>query len=209
MNKNPYGYGEDGELDKDYLKSLEDNQETLEKILEEGYDNEKLVSSSIIFENVIDSSVRKLKIVENTDNAIKDKIANQITGIATGLANQKGLSKIWAIKEKFGVEEDKDMTEEKAFQKESQKVDDKFYKDFRIFKEGYKYTIPVICPTCKSNKLIKILFFKIKCPTCKGTGSIQVNAEEYVSKLRSTQKTEVPEKRTRTLIFDDQKIVNF
>ena len=56
---------------------------------------------------------------------------------------------------------------------------------------------------------IKILFFKIKCSTCKGIGSIQIDPKEYARKLRDNQKTEVQEKRTRTLIFDDQKSVNF
>lgn len=212
QDKNPYGYDEEYEkLHPEYREFLENNQDKLEKVLEEGYDNEKLVSSSITFENVKDSSVRKLKIVENTDNAIKDKIAKQITGITSELANQKGLSKIWAIKEKFGIDEDKDLTEEKAFHRESQKVDDTYYKSQRIFKEGYKYTIPISCPLCKGNKLLNLLIFKIKCPKCHGIGSIQADPEKYILRLKeeSSKNQEVKKKKVRTLIFDDQKIVNF
>jgi hypothetical protein len=195
---------------KDYVKFLKDNQDKLESAFKDGYDRDRFIQSSISFEKAEDKIVR-VKVVEDPDNRTKEKITKEILDISTELSNQKGLAKIWAIDEKFGIDPDKDITEEVAFNKELNAAPDEYYKVFRLFKEDYQYTIPETCPLCKGEKHFKLLFFKIKCPRCAGKGDIQVSPEKYYKKVRKNVKKGTPkESYTRTLVFEDtRKTIKF
>lgn len=184
---------------KEYLKFLKDNQAKLEGAFKDGFDTEKLQESTVTFNMEYNGRV-KISVVDDPNHISKEKISKEVFGISSKLANQKGLAKIWAINERFGIDPDEGMTEEEAFNKELNKEPDEFYKFLKKPTEGYKYSVPLDCQLCKGKKNIKILFFGVKCPKCAGTGVIKVDSKEYYKRAR---KSSVPEIRSRKLVFEE------
>lgn len=195
-------------LEPAYLKYIVENQPMLEDVFRYGYNTDKLTTSSISIEKVGERN--RIKIVEEPDKRIKEKIEKQITGIASELVNQKGLSKIWALEDVRRAEGDANTTEEKVFNDKLKEPADIYFKSERKFNPNdfiKSFTMDV-CPWCKGRKLLKLLFFKIKCPRCKGTGSITVSLANYYDKINKNNP--VPVKRVRTLVFEDcPRIINF
>lgn len=184
---------------KEYLKFLKDNQAKLESAFKDGFDTEKLQESTVTIK-MEGGGQLKVAVVDDKNNFFREKLTKEIRGIPTALANQKGLAKIWAINEKFGIDPDAGMTEEEAFNTELNKGPDELYQSLRKSTGDYKYSIPLDCPLCKGKKNIKILFFGIKCPKCAGTGVIKVDSKAYYKKAK---KSGVTESRVRNLVFED------
>jgi hypothetical protein len=118
------------------------------------------------------------------------KNAEKIKDINKQLANQEGLSKLWAINEKFDIDPEAGITEEEAFKKaikeeeeitNYRKADENKNKPYIIgqYKHISKELFPIVCPLCDGMKNIKLGFFKIKCFKCKHTGKIEVKSAEY------------------------------
>lgn len=204
LKENPYGITYE---DEDYAKFLEANQDKLNKVLGAGIQNKSLNTSHITIKN--DGNMYNVKNYGDVDDSLKKKIRDEIQKINIDLQNQKGLSKIWAIEDQRRSEESSNLTEEEAFNKELEKVDEKFYQDFRIFKKDFKYTIPSTCPTCKGSGASKLLFLKLKCFRCSGTGKVNLTPEEYYRTIRKDVEKEALTTYSREITTEDGKKINF
>lgn len=201
----------EGQYSEEYLKFISDNQPKLESALKDGYDTTELHEPSITIKKE-EGGHLNIAVVEDPGNRLKEKTLNEVQAVSAALANQKGLAKIWAINERFGIDPNADLTEEKAFGVELKKGPDEYYDNLRRFKGDSKYSFPVPCPLCKGKKHFKILFFEIKCPKCAGTGAIKVDSKEYYKVInKEVQSKGIKDINTvRDLIFEGhQKIVKF
>ena len=171
----------------------------------------------------------KAQVVDTRSEDIRLKNVEEIKAIEKKLANQKGLSKIWAINEKFNVGSDANVTEEEAFKKEleySKKYRNmseedysnevayspKFYRDNKGYlrKDISKELFPIVCPLCDGDKHIKIGFFKVKCFKCKQAGKVMVKSAEYREIVNKNpeaawkEEVEVREHKDPIVIYKDR-----
>jgi phage FluMu protein Com len=209
--KKPYG---ENYSDEDY-RFLEENQQALNDVMMAtvGEDRYGLKTSELkITKKGNDFVVKE----HSKDERIK-KDRDELNNIAIGIANQKNLSKIWVVDEKFGIEEAPNITEEEAFNKAikdpTEPKDSDFYK-YRKFDTSSEKCV-IRCPLCKGKMFFKVLL-EIKCPRCKGTGRVNIAPKEYyaylekeLKNIQRRQQLQQDKPNSRVLVFEDKKSISF
>jgi hypothetical protein len=210
LTKKPYG----NTVSNEEYEFLEEKGQALEDVLMNGVEKEVTSSLDISIHRFKRNGEDYLSIKEAKDGKAVERDRKEIKDIHNNLVNQKSLSKIWVIDEKFGIEEDHNLTEEKAFNKAikypMEPKDSDFYKYRKYDPSSEKYTI--ICPLCKNEKSINIIF-SIKCPRCNGVGYIKITTDKYDSlvkkRIQKLKKLEQNKPKFRSLVLEDKRTINF
>ena len=150
--------------------------------------SERSKEKELFTANISMGKDNKIQIKEKND-PIRENTLKEIKSIEKDLANQEGLSKLWTINEKFGIDPKANINEEEVFNKLI-----KFPKEMESC--GYKRkpkkitdtVFKITCPKCKGNKKLNVFGLKVKCFKCKGLGSILVDAETYYKNQKNTKR---------------------
>jgi len=205
MFKDPY----DGlTVDEATAMRFEKNQSKLDEWLYSLKDREELLLSEITINK---KNIRDIRINEKGDfDKESKKRRKELENIVDRLKDQQGLSKLWTINEKLGIEEESNLSESSAFEKavkDPTEPEDSLFKKLRNYDPTKKVTVADTCPLCKGNRFFKFLFLKFNCFKCKGSGSVQIDLQEYYRKWELEHQY-TPCKRK--LIFQDiHKVIEF
>lgn len=184
MRQDPYGIGmiaqpayyyptkADEALDKTMLNMAEDSLK---------HDEKTFLTSDI---TINDKSII-LEDMSKQNEEFRNKVIKETDSLNKELSNQKGLSKLWTIPEKLGIDPEASIDEESAFTKLAEcprEPEESEYNRLRSKSRARNEVDPVFritCPVCGGKKHIKLLFLKLKCFRCKGWGSVQTDCKTY------------------------------
>jgi hypothetical protein len=128
-----------------------------------------------------------LQELDKQKDEARKRSVQEVKSIEKGLANQKGLSKLWAINEKFGTDLEANINEEDAFNKAVKspvEPDGSFYRKLRNKTLDVRDpAFSMVCPRCSGKKKLNILGLKIKCFKCSGLGSVLVDGKTFYKSL--------------------------